>query len=148
MGLVLIRDGEPFVLEAASQVELTPFSTWIASGKGGRYIVKRLRNSSLLADPDKLSSLEHAALSFMGKPYDPYFEWSDERIYCSELVWKAFDQGLDVQVGTLVPLSSFDLDSEVVKAKLAERYGAKVPMSEQVISPAAMFDSPLLETAK
>ena len=33
-----------------------------------------------------------------------------------------------------------------VQAKIAERYGSHVPMQERVISPAAMFDAPQLET--
>jgi|SRR5207249_2283218 len=148
MGLVLIRHGEPFVFEAVAHVQLTPFMEWTHRGEGGRYVAKRLRDSTLLADPAKLSALERAALAFTGRPYDPYFEWSDERVYCSELVWKAYDRGLGVQLGALAPLSTFDLSSQLVRTKLAERYGDKVPSGEQVISPAAIFASPLLEAAR
>ena len=43
-------------------------------------------------------------------------------------------------------LRDFDLSDAAVKAKMRERYGGRVPLDEPVISPAAMFDSTLLET--
>jgi permuted papain-like amidase YaeF/Yiix C92 family enzyme len=145
MGLVLFRNGEPFVFEAVAQVRFTPFKEWVDRGEGGRYVVKRLRESGLLRSPNKLSALKQAALAFAGRPYDPYFEWSDDRIYCSELVWKAYDRGLGIQLGSLASLLTFDLSNPLVKAKLAERFGNHVPSDERVISPAVIFDSPLLE---
>jgi uncharacterized protein YycO len=73
------------------------------------------------------------------------FGWSDEKIYCSELVWKIYKRGADVEIGKLQQLSDFDLSSDIVKAKLKERYGDNIPMNETVISPAAIFESQLLE---
>src|SRR5262245_22490877 len=35
MGLILLRGGRPFVLEAISHVQLTPLATWAARGTGG-----------------------------------------------------------------------------------------------------------------
>lgn len=148
MGLVLIRSGKPYVLEAVATVRFTPLDEWSARGEGGQYVVKRLKNTGLLAAPGNMGRLEKAALAFLGHPYDPYFEWSDDRIYCSELVWKAYDQALGLQIGELARLSTFDLSSAAVKNKLTERYGGKVPMNELVISPAAMFASSLLETVQ
>ena len=148
MGIVLYRNGEPFVFEAVAQVRFTPFQEWVRRGEGGRYVAKRLLDSELLRDPRKLSALRQAALAFAGRPYDPYFEWSDDRIYCSELIWKAYDRGLGIQLGALAPLSTFDLSSQLVKAKLVERFGNRVPSDERVISPSVIFDSPLLERAR
>ena len=148
MGLILFRKGEPFVLEAAARVRFTPFKEWADRGERGRYAVKRLRDSRVLNDPARLSALRRAALSLAGRPYDPYFEWSDDRVYCSELVWKAYDRGVGIQLGPLAPLSTFDLSSQLVKTKLAERYGDKVPLGELVISPAVIFASPLLEEVR
>jgi hypothetical protein len=80
------------------------------------------------------------------KPYDLTFEWSDSRIYCSELVWKMYQRGLGIEIGSLEKLRDFKLDDHVVSAKMRERYGAKVPLDEPVIAPGAMFESTLLET--
>ncbi|HEU5137118.1 MAG TPA: YiiX family permuted papain-like enzyme [Steroidobacteraceae bacterium] len=143
MGVVLYRDGEPFVFEAIATVRYTPLSGWITRGDGGRFVVKRLKR---VLTPAEVKNLYASAQSYEGKPYDLYFEWSNERIYCSELVWKMYHEALGIDVGKLQKLREFDLDDPAVKAKMRERYGAKVPLEERVISPAAMFESPLLET--
>jgi hypothetical protein len=76
---------------------------------------------------------------FQDRPYDLTFEWSDSRLYCSELVWKAFDRSLGIQIGALQDLGSFDLTDAEVRAQMQKRYGDRVPLEERVISPAAMF---------
>jgi hypothetical protein len=141
VGIVLYRDGKPYVFEAVATVRYTPLADWIARGEGGRYVVKRLTHGVSPAEAEKLRA---AARSFEGKPYDLYFEWSDQRIYCSELVFKMYQQALGVQLGGLQKLREFDLTDPVVRAKMRERYGSDVPLDEPVISPGAQFASPLL----
>lgn len=82
----------------------------------------------------------------LGKPYDPYFGWSDEKIYCSELVWKVYKKAVGIEVGLPRTLGEFDLTAPKVKAKLAERYGQTVPLNERVVAPSTIFDSPVLMT--
>ncbi len=143
VGVIFYRDGKPFVFEAIATVRYTPLDAWIARGDGSRYVVRRLK-TALTAG--QVTRLRAAARQFEGKPYDLYFEWSDERIYCSELVWKLYDQALGVKLGTLQKLREFDLVDPLVKTKMRERYGPNVPLDEPVISPGAQFDSPLLIT--
>ncbi len=81
--------------------------------------------------------MKQAGKQFMGKDYDGTFEWSDDRIYCSELVWKIYKTGAGIEVGKLKKLRDFDLSSEAVKAKLKEHYGNNIPLDEPVISPVA-----------
>lgn len=59
-------------------------------------------------------------------------------------MWKIYEQTLDLKIGDLTALSTFDLSNEHVKNKLKERYGDAIPLDELVISPAAMFESSLL----
>jgi len=143
VGIVFIRDGKPYVFEAIATVRYTPLATWIARGDGGRYVVRRLKQAPT---PAQVAKLRKVAQSFEGKPYDLYFEWSNTRIYCSELVWKMYDQALGVKLGELQRLREFDLTDAAVKSKMRERYGTHVPLDEPVISPGAQFASPLLET--
>ncbi len=145
MGVILHRDGQPFVYEAIATVRYTPLARWIARGDGGKYVVKRLTAGLTAAQTKKLRA---SAAEFAGKPYDLYFEWSNDRIYCSELVWKMYQRALNLEIGRRQKLREFDLTDEVVKAKMRERYGSQVPLNEPVISPAGMFDSPLLETVR
>jgi len=145
MGLVLFRSGKPFVFEAVATVRYTPLQAWIDRGEGGRYVVKRLRRP---LDASALTRLHRAARSLEGRPYDLTFEWSDRRMYCSELVWKLYRKAAHLELGRLQRLRDFHLEDPAVQAKLKERYGARVPLDEPVISPAAVFDSELLETVE
>jgi hypothetical protein len=129
-------------LEAVGPVKETPLKNWVDKGVGHHHVVKRLKQKRLHVD----AALKSAGDKFKGKPYDPYFGWSDDRIYCSELVWKMYKQGLGVEIGPLQKLRDFDLSSSTVKAMLTERYGSAVPLDEQVITPSAIFDSPDLVT--
>lgn len=146
MGMILHREGKPYVFEAVATVKFTPLAQWTARGEGGRYVVKRWREADTKLDATGTKRLRERALALAGKPYDLTFEWSDARIYCSELVWKAYERAFGVRVGETQQLAEFDLTDPVVKAKLRERYGKAVPLRETVISPQAMFDSPLLTT--
>lgn len=145
MGMIVVRQGRPYVLEAAAQVGYTPLAQWAAQGERGHYVVKRLRDAARLAPPAR-ERLAAAGAAFVGKPYDLLFAWSDEKIYCSELVWKIYQRALGVEIGALAPLKQFDLSAPAVRAKMQERYGSDVPWEEPIISPAAMFDSALLLT--
>ena len=144
MGILYDKDGKWLVFEAVQPVKLTPLDTWIRRGKGGHYVVKRLKNADQLLTPSKLALLKQIGKSYMGKNYDLYFDWSDDRMYCSELVWKIYHRALKIDIGKLQHLKDFDLSSPVVKTKLKERYGNKIPYDELVISPQAMFNSDLL----
>ncbi len=92
--------------------------------------------------------MKQAGDKFMGKHYDIYFEWTDEKIYCSELIWKIYKQATGLEVGKLQQLKDFDLTSIAVKQKMKERYGNKIPLDETVISPVNIFNSELLRTVK
>ena len=138
MGVIFLRDQRPYVLEASATDKYTPLTVWIARGQGGAYVVKRLRTE---LTPPQIEKLRAATAPFEGKPYDLTFEWSDTRIYCSELVWKLYDRALGIQIGRLQKLSDFDLSDRVVGAKMTERYGTAIPMDSTVISPNAMFES-------
>ncbi len=145
MGMIVTRQGQPYVLEAAARVAYTPLAQWVAQGERGHYVVKRLRDTSLLT-PRAREQLAKTGAAYVGKPYDLVFAWSDEQIYCSELVWKIYQRALGVKVGALAPLKSFDLASPAVQAKMRERYGKNIPWEEPIISPAAMYESDQLVT--
>lgn len=148
MGVIYIEDGLPFVYEAIQAVQLTPFNKWIARGQNKHYVVKRLKNSENILTEDVLVKMRTIGNKFKNKNYDLYFEWSDDRIYCSELVWKIYFEATGISIGTLQELQDFDLSSPQVKQKLKERYGDKIPLQEKVISPASMFSSDVLMTVR
>lgn len=141
VGIVFEIDGELMVYEAVQPVKVTDLENWVDRGEGGHYAVKRLKNADqFLIDP-VLNDMLRIATRFLGKDYDIYFEWSDEKIYCSELVWKIYKEALGIELGELRKLKDFDLSSTIVKTIMAERYGDAVPLDEVVISPEDMFNS-------
>ena len=144
-GMIVIREKKPYVFEAVGPVIYTPLQKWIRHGKDGKYIVRRVDGGLSTQQKQKLAQ---TAKRYLGKPYDLAFSWSDERQYCSEVVWKVYDKALGMKLGKLQKLKDFDLSNPAVQAKLKERYGKNVPLNETVISPQAVFDAPELETVE
>jgi hypothetical protein len=146
LGVVYLREGKPFVFEAVQPVKLTPLAEWTARGERQQFVAKRLRDADSRLTAETLRKMRTAGEQLAGKDYDPYFEWSDERVYCSELVWKIFERGAGIELGAPQAIADFDLSHPAVQQKLKERYGDRVPLDEVVVSPAAIFAAADLET--
>jgi hypothetical protein len=147
-GIIYSENGQFYVFEAIQPVKTTPLDKWIARGKDGHYVIKRLKNEPQVLTAETLQKMQLEGNKFKGKNYDLTFEWSDDKIYCSELIWKIYQRATGIEIGKLQKLSDFDLTNEAVKKKMKERYSDKIPTNEIVISPAAIFDSELLITVK
>ncbi len=145
-GIIFREQGGIFVFEAIQPVKKTPLNAWISRGKDGHFVVKRLKEANRVLTPPTLKKMKEIASDFEGKDYDATFEWNDDKIYCSEFIWKVYERATHLKIGNLERLGDFDLSSKQVKTKLAERYGDQVPLNEIVISPKAIFESELLET--
>lgn len=140
MGLIFIDDGKPYVYEAIQPVTKTPLQEWINRGEKKHFKIKRLKDTSQL----NTRRLKKEVKRMLGKDYDWLFEWSDARIYCSELVWKSYQKATGLKLGELRRLRDFDLEHKSVKQIMQERYGKNIPLDMEVISPSDIFDSPLL----
>jgi len=147
-GIIYIENGKYFVFEAVQPVKTTPLDKWIARGENGHYVIKRLKNADKVLTSETLEKMKVEGERFLGKNYDLTFEWSDDKIYCSELIWKIYQRAAGIEIGKLEKLKNFDLTDKIVQAKMKERYGDKIPMNEIVISPIAIFESELLITVK
>lgn len=142
-GLVHFRDRVPYVLEAVEPVRSIPLTEWTTHGRNGHYVVKRLRDSEQLT-PEVLAAMHHLGEQWLGKHYDAWFMWSDQEIYCSELVWKIYQRAAGVELAAPRPLGDFDLSGPVVQQVMQQRYGDRVPLQEPMVSPGDLFDSPFL----
>ena len=145
-GIIYKKGAEYYVFEAIQPVTLTPLQKWINRGKDKHYIVKRLKNAKEVLTQNVLKTMKQEGEKLKGKNYDLTFEWSDAKIYCSELVWKLYKRAANIDLSTLEQLGDFDLSHPTVQAKIKERYGNKIPLKEKVVSPKALFESPLLIT--
>ncbi|EMO25788.1 orthopoxovirus protein, PF05708 family [Leptospira interrogans serovar Bataviae str. HAI135] len=145
-GIIFKYGNEYKVLEAVEPVKLTPLSAFIKRGKKYHYVIKRLKNRNDILSKNKLAEMKRYGESFLGKHYDIYFGWSDDRIYCTELIWKLYNKVTGKRLGELKTLKDFNLSSMQVQSLMKKRYGNKIPYSEPVISPVDMFESAELET--
>ena len=145
-GIIYKNNGQYTVFEAIQPVMTTPLDKWIARGEKGHYVIKRLKNAEKVLTPTTISKMKQIGNHFKGKNYDLTFEWSDDKIYCSELIWKIYQRATGIELGQLEKLSDFDLTNDLVRKKMKERYGARIPLNETVISPAAIFESAELVT--
>jgi Permuted papain-like amidase enzyme, YaeF/YiiX, C92 family len=141
MGIIFYQDGKPYVFEAISTVHYTPMGEWIARSVGGEFVVKRLKDHSVLNSKTMIDKLRLSTKYFNGKFYDWDFKWSDERIYCSELVWKLYDRALGIQLGKPRKLKEYNIDDPIVTLGIKARYGSNIPLDEVMISPADIFVS-------
>lgn len=144
-GIIYDINGKWFVFEAVQPVKLTPFEDWIQHGKDNKYVLKRLKNTAVLT-PAVLQQMKDYSQQFDGKEYDAYFEWTDNRIYCSELVWKIYKNVADIELSKLRELKDFNLSDPRVEKILKERYGNEIPLEEKVVAPSDLADSNLLIT--
>ena len=145
-GIVFIKDGNVFVYEAVQPVKLTSLSDWIKKGEKEHYVVKRLKNSESILTKENLNKLYNAGLKYQGRDYDHFFQWSDDKIYCSELVWKVYHNALNLKLTDLESFGDFDFSHPQVREKLQERFHGNIPKKEQIVSPKALFLSDKLET--
>lgn len=142
-GVLFFENNEWVVYEAVQPVKKTSLKEFNERGKG---TVKRLSTKSL--SPDDISKLKVQFKKHEHKNYDEAFNWSDDQIYCSELVYKLYYHALQIELCKPRKLSDFDLSNPLVKEKLNEKYGNKLPMNEPMVSPEDIFSSSLLSSIK
>jgi hypothetical protein len=141
MGIVWVEEGKPMVLDAVSPVRLTPLAAWQARGTGGHIAIRRLSNADQIFTPQVVARMKKLGRSWLSRPYDVRFEWSDEALYCSELVYKLLDRAAGIQVGRLRLAREFNLADPKVQALMKKRFGPghRFNPEERVISPEDMI---------
>lgn len=144
-GIIFKMDGKSYVLEAVQPVKMTPLTDWISHGKNFEYLIKRLKKPNSL-DATKVKKMKDYGFQMLNADYDLYFEWSDEKIYCSELVWKVYKEGAGIQLCDFKKLKEFNLSNPKVKHIMKQRYGNTIPLEEKVVAPSQLADSNILET--
>lgn len=145
-GIVLEKSGRYVVYEAVGPVRITPLQEWIEQGVNGHIVVKRLDTLQGRLSSEALDRMRAVGERHLGKPYDIVFSWTDDKLYCSELVWKMYYEGFDLALAPPRQLGDYDLSHPAVKEKLVERYGDSIPLDEPVVAPSDLFDSRLLRT--
>ncbi|TGK10679.1 YiiX family permuted papain-like enzyme [Leptospira selangorensis] len=146
VGIIFKYGNDYRVLEAVEPVRITPLASFIKRGQKNHYVIKRLKDRETVLTESKIQDMKKYGNSLLGRHYDIYFDWQDDRIYCTELIWKLYDKFTGKKLGDLKTLKDFDLSSSKVQYLMKKRYGNIIPYSEPVISPVDMFNSTELIT--
>ena len=87
-GIVVIKNGKPYVLETLNTLKLTSLDKFVARSKGGRYWLKRSNKENIKIRYDH----------YLGKPYDVAFRMDNNIYYCSELVYDIYKKQLGIEL--------------------------------------------------
>lgn len=127
------------VMEAVEPVRETPLAEWVRRGREGKFEVFRLR----APHRDKIPGMITAAQKYLGRPYDLRYRLDDEKIYCSELVYKAFRDAGGGELGRLQTLG--ELNWKPHEAFIRHLEGGGLPLDRKMITPRAVSEAPQLE---
>lgn len=134
VGIIVSNGGKWYVAEAIGPVKATPLKDFINRGKNKEYKIYRFKHFN----PKTMSLALYNAIRKQNKPYDIYFEWSNERTYCSELVYKAMLEVTGKELGTVQQFKDLRLDGPYVKALIKKRLtdtGRELDPEEEIITP-------------
>jgi hypothetical protein len=135
-GIVVLKNGQPYVLEAIGPVEYTPIATWIHRGIHGQFTQVRPKNLS----KKQITASIREAEKLLGRPYDIQYELDEEKIYCSELVYKAFLRGSNIEIGKKETLGSLNWKPHVEFIRHIAH--GQLPLKRVMVTPESLAQSP------
>ncbi len=138
-GVLIQRDGKWVVVEALGEVRETPLSDWIVRSRGGHFAARRVKGLT----PSDRQHLKDALARFMGRPYDFSYAPDDKAIYCSELVYKAYETASHRSLGQWQKLG--ELNWKPFEGFVRQMEGGALPLGRPMITPAAVADCGELE---
>lgn len=127
-----------YVAEAIGPLKMTPIKDFIGRSKNRSFEVYRFKYFD--AQTMKVALLNE--LTKYNKPYDIFFEWSEDRIYCSELTYKVFMDVTGHEMGTVQKMKEMRLDGPYVQALIEKRLtdiGKELNLEEPIVSPVSQM---------
>lgn len=134
IGVLFKENNEWMVYEAVQPVQKVTLSEFILRGENSQYTVLRLKNDSLVKLDHVTQKMKNYLLNQIDKDYDWVFNWSEEEMYCSELVYKAY-LNAGVKISDTKLLKDYKLSHPIVQAQLKERYGNNIPLNDTMVAP-------------
>jgi hypothetical protein len=138
-GVVVMKDGKPYVLETQKTLVLTPLKKFIARGKDGKYWHKR----------PKLDNVKIKYSGYLGKPYDLAFKFDNGKFYCSELIYDVYLNQLGVELCKPKTIDDYLIfgSHRIPKIKRAIKKRG-ITMDQYAIAPVDVFNSKELKFVK
>lgn len=112
------KNGRSRVIEAVGPVQEVPLDAWIKKGVGSRVTVKRVKGLEEATAKEAIAS----ARRYLGRPYDHFFYETRDQIYCSELVYAAFQDGPGLTVGRQEKVRDLNIDTAAAQKLIAQRW--------------------------
>ncbi len=117
VGILKKSKNQWVVVEAVGPVKETPLKDWLAQGEGGFAFKRSLKKPLSKAQKDELFTI---LKSYYGKPYDFLFMMDDEKIYCSELIYKAY-KAMGIELGKVEKLKELNIQDTDIQQVIRER---------------------------
>lgn len=136
-GIIVMRNGKPYVLETLKTLVITPLDQFIARGEGGKYWLKRSKKENIKIKYD----------SYLGKPYDLAFKFDNGKFYCSELVYDIYKNQLGIELCMPKKVSAYLIlgtDKLPAIKKAMEKRG--ITQNQYAVAPVDIFESEYLES--
>ena len=134
IGVLFKENNKWMVYEAVQPVQKVTLSEFILRGENSQYTVLRLKNDSLVKLDHVTQKMKNYLLKQIDKDYDWVFNWSEEEMYCSELVYKAY-LNVGIKISDTKLLKDYKLSHPIVQAQLKERYGNNIPLNDTMVAP-------------
>jgi hypothetical protein len=134
-GVLARRNDKWVVVEALGVVRETPLHLWVARGRGGRFAIYRVKDLG----PEQVESVKRSLDGFLGLPYDFSYAPDDREIYCSELVYKSFENGTALRLGEWERLG--DLRWQPFEPFIRSMENGDLPLDRRMITPVALTRS-------
>lgn len=144
-GIIFSENKKWYILEAVQPVQIVPLDEFLNEQENKNIKIKRYKNINSLLTFAAMQKFYAFKKQVLNKNYDPYFNWTDNEFYCSELVWKVYQRVLGIELCELKPLKNYFLDDPIVKKIMYERYGNQIPYDELMVSPGDIYNSKVLE---
>lgn len=138
VGIIIKKAGDWHVAESVGPLQVNSLKSFIGRSKSKSYKVMRNQKFS-----QKMLPRLYVALYKYNQPYDIFFEFSDDRIYCSELVYKVFRDVTGTPVGRLQKMKDLKLDGPYVSKLIEDRLtaiGKELDLEEPIITPVGLLD--------
>lgn len=134
-----------YVAEAVQPVKVTRLEDFIARGKNKSYKIFRFKYFN---QAKHLKAFYQTLQGYMGRDYDIYFEFNNDRIYCSELTYKVMKTVTGQELGRIQKMREMRLDGPYVQELIDRRLtdiGKELNLDEEIITPISqMNDSDLV----
>ena len=137
-GLIVKKNNTWYVREAILTVHDTHLYWWILRGRNNKFSVYRLKKTYQKYTKKFVKNSE----VFLKKPYDFFYELSDEAIYCSELIFKAYKLASGKDMGKLTTLGALNWKPYKEFILSVEN---KIPLDRVMITPKDLAEAEQLE---